>query len=101
MKYAIIRIKNQQYKVSEKEEVLIDKQEGKKIEPEVLFVSDDKKAKVGKPKVAGAKVKIKVLDQEVKGEKLYIRKFRAKSRYRRKTGFRPVQTRILVEKITA
>lgn len=100
MKYAIIRIKGNQYKASVGEQILIDKIGNDKLEPEVLLLVDDKKVRVGKPIVTGVKIKIKVLAEEEKGKKLYIRKYKAKSRYRRKYGFRPRYTRLLVEKIS-
>ena len=99
MKYAVIKYQGKQYKVSEGEEILVNKlSEG--AEPEVLLVVDEGKVKVGKPVLKEAKIKIKVLAEEEKGEKLHIYKFKAKSRYRRKTGFRPVYSRILIEKIS-
>ena len=101
MKYAVIRIKGQQYKVSEGDEILVGKLVDKKPKVEVLLLADNGKVKVGKPTVKGAKVKIKVLKEEEKGEKLYVQKFKAKSRYRRKMGFRPLYTRLLIEKISS
>lgn len=99
MKYAVVRIKGHQYKVREGEELLVDKIEEKKAEPEVLLVVDEDKVLVGKPVVKEAKVDLKVLGDE-KGEKIVIRKFKAKSRYRRKTGFRASLTRLQVSKIS-
>jgi len=99
MKYAVIKYQGHQYKVAEGQEILIDKLLDKS-EPEVLLVADDGKIKVGKPTLKEAKVKIKILAEEEKGEKLDIFKFKAKSRYRRKTGFRPRYSRILIEKIS-
>lgn len=101
MKYAVIRIKGQQYKVSEGDEILVGKLADKKLKAEVLLLADNGKVKVGKPTVKGAKVKIKIVKQEEKGEKLYVQKFKAKSRYRRKMGFRPLYTRLLIEKISS
>ena len=101
MKYAVIRIKGQQYKVSEGDEILVGKLADKKPKAEVLLLADNGKVKVGKPTVKGAKVKIKIVKEEEKGEKLYIQKFKAKSRYRRKMGFRPLYTRLLIEKISS
>jgi len=100
MKYAVIRIKGQQYKVSEGDEILVGKLVDKKPKAEVLLLADNGKVKVGKPTVKGAKVKIKIVKQEEKGEKLYVQKFKAKSRYRRKMGFRPLYTRLLIERIS-
>ncbi|MGB6839179.1 MAG: 50S ribosomal protein L21 [Microgenomates group bacterium] len=100
MKYAIIKIKGQQYKVSEGDEILVGKLGNDKPEAQVLLVVDDKKVKIGKPEVKDAKVKIKILEKEEKGKKLYVQTFKAKSRYRRKIGFRPVYSRLLIEKIS-
>lgn len=99
MKYAVIKYQGHQYKVSEGEELLVSKL-SEDSKPEVLLVADEGKVKVGKPVLKEAKVKIKVLAEEEKGEKLHIYKFKAKSRYRRKTGFRPLYSKILIEKIS-
>ena len=100
MKYAVIRIKGNQYKVTEGQELLVDRLKDTKIKPEVLLLVNNGKISIGKPTVKDAKVKIKVIKEEEKGKKLYIQKFRAKSRYRRKMGFRPLHTRLLIEKIS-
>ena len=100
MKYAVIRIKGNQYKVTEGQELLVDRLKDTKIKPEVLLLVNNGKISIGKPTVKDAKVKIKVIEEEEKGKKIHIQKFRAKSRYRRKMGFRPLHTRLLVEKIS-
>ena len=99
-KYAVIRIKGNQFKVSEEDELLVDKLGKDAPKIEVLLLVDGDNVKVGKPKVSEAKVKLKVLVQEEKGKKLYIQKYKAKSRYRKKMGFRPRYTRLLIEKIS-
>lgn len=98
-KYAVIRLQGKQYKVSEKDEILVGKMSDLKAEPEVLLVSDGEKVKVGKPTLKDVKVKLKVLTEMEKGEKIEVYKFKAKSRYRKHIGFRPQYTRLLVEKI--
>jgi large subunit ribosomal protein L21 len=99
-KYAIIQIKGNQHKVAEGEEILVDKLTDTKVKPEVLLLVNRGKVSIGKPFVKKAIVKLKILKPEEKGKKLYINKFRAKSRYRRKYGFRHHYTRLLVEKIS-
>lgn len=101
MKYAVVRIKGNQYKVAEGEEILVSKMSGKETEPEVLLMVNEDKVEVGNPIVKNAAVKIKVIEEEVKGEKLYVQKYKAKSRYRRKSGIRPKYTRIVIEKISS
>jgi large subunit ribosomal protein L21 len=100
MKYAVIRIRGKQYKVAEGEEFFADFLGGEEPKLEVLLVVNDDKIKVGTPKVRGAKVSLKVLEPEVKGNKLYVQKYRSKSRYRRKIGFRPRFSKLLVKSIS-
>lgn len=99
MKYAVIRIKGHQYKVEEGQELLVDKINSEKPEFDVLLVVNNSAVKVGKPVVKGSSVKLKVLEKEVAGDKLYVQKFKAKSRYRKKIGFKPVYSKLLVEKV--
>lgn len=111
MKYAVIRIGGKQYKVSEGQEILVDKLvDPKKINCEVLLLVDGEKqtpntknfgvgVKIGKPVIKDAKVSVKVIKEMEKGEKIEVYKFKAKSRYKRHTGFRPQYTRLLVQKI--
>ena len=98
MKYAIVRFGGKQYKAEEGKEILVDRLADAKTEPEVLLMVDGDKVSVGTPLVKGAAVKIKVIE-EVKGEKIDIMKYKSKSRYRKHTGFRPVYTKLLVEKL--
>jgi large subunit ribosomal protein L21 len=99
MKYIIFRLKGNQYKAQEGDEVLIDKLGSDKPKAEVLLLVDNGKVKVGKPILKNVEVKFKVLSEEEKGKKLTVLKYKAKSRYRKKIGFRPVYTRLLVQKI--
>ena len=98
-KYAVIRLQGKQYKVSEGEEILVGKMSDKKAEAEVLMVVDDDKVEVGKPVVKEAKVTLKVVKDLEMGEKVEVYHFKAKSRYKKHTGFRPQYTRVLIEKI--
>lgn len=98
-KYAVIRLQGKQYKVSEKDEILVDKMNDLKAKPEVLLFSDGEKVKVGKPTLKDVEVKLKVLAEMEKGEKVDVYKFKAKSRYRKHIGFRPQYTKLLVVSI--
>lgn len=99
MKYAVIRVNGKQYKAYEGQEVLVDKMLDLKVEPEVLLLVNEDKVEVGTPVVKDANVKTKVLEAEVKGDKVHVLKYKSKSRYRKHTGFRAVYTKLLVEKI--
>ena len=95
--FAVVKIGGKQFKVAQKDIILVSKVDGKEGDTlefsEVLLVSDDKKVSVGKPFVEGAKVTAKVLGQE-QGKKVTIRRFKAKVRYRRHAGFRAQLTRL-------
>lgn len=97
MNYAVVRAAGKQYKVSPGNVLEIDKIEGEKGEnvifEEVLLAGDADKVVLGKPYIKGAVVKAKIVDQ-IKGEKVRVAKFKAKSKYRRVTGFRSQLTKI-------
>jgi large subunit ribosomal protein L21 len=104
--YAIIKTGGKQYKVKEGDTLEVEKldgEEGKDVEfTDVLLIYSDKdKVDIGTPKVSGAKVVAKVLNPDVKGEKITIVKYKAKKRYRRKTGHRQKYTKVKIEKIVA
>lgn len=119
MKYAIIEESGGQRKVVEGDEILVDLMSetagegkaqtkmsvdaGKTITYDrVLLVGDDEAdAKVGTPYVEGASVAGEVVEPVVKGEKLYIYKFKAKKGYRRKTGHRQRYTKVKITAINA
>lgn len=102
MKYAVFKTGGKQYRVSEGEEIFVEKIPGKKgdsaVFDQVLLLVDDKTVDIGLPLIKGAKVKAKILEQ-AKGEKIRVAKFRAKSRYRRVKGHRQRLTKVKIEKI--
>jgi large subunit ribosomal protein L21 len=98
---AVIRVGGKQYIVAEKQTLLVDKlEDAKELNLEPLMVFDDKTAKVGTPIVKGASVTVKIVEPEVKGEKLRIAKFQAKKRVKKITGHRQKHTKIEITKIT-
>ncbi|TSC90459.1 MAG: large subunit ribosomal protein L21 [Microgenomates group bacterium Gr01-1014_5] len=100
MKYAVVDIAGKQYKIEEGQELIVDRLEadGKTVFDKVLLVVDGDKAEVGSPEVSGAKVEAEVLEN-LKGEKIRVLKYKAKSRYRKVRGFRASQTKIKITKI--
>ena len=64
-----------------------------------MYVEGDK-VEVGTPVLTKVKVKVKVITEVEKGEKIDIFKYKAKSRERRHVGFRAQHTRLLIEKIS-
>lgn len=102
MKYAVIKTGGKQYRVAEGDQLAVEKIEVKKGKPvefkEVLLVASDKSAKIGRPLVRGARVKAELLDQ-VKGKKIRVATYKAKSRYRRVKGHRQSLSRIKITQI--
>lgn len=93
---AVVRVGGKQYIVAEKETLLVDRlPDGtKELTLEPLMVFDGKDAKVGAPLVAGAKIKATVLEDEVKGDKLQIIRYKSKKRVHKVTGHRQKYSRI-------
>jgi large subunit ribosomal protein L21 len=92
--YAIISLGGKQYVVKEGEHLLVDRldrEEGKTFQPDVLFLGGDGAGRLA-PKVS---VTAKVVGHE-RGPKIRIGKYKAKSGYKRHTGFRSSLTRIEV-----
>ena len=102
MKYAVVKIQGAQYKVSEGDEIEVNKlsqDEGKEVKfDEVLLAGKDGKVEIGRPIVKEASVSAKIIKQFL-GEKLHVFKFKAKTGYRRKMGFRPQKNLLKIEKI--
>ena len=90
MKKAVIKVGGKQYLVAEKETVNVDLVgDGKKeLELEALMVIDGEKVAVGAPVVKGAKVVAKVVEPEVKGEKLRVIRYKSKKRVHKEIGHR-------------
>ena len=99
---AVVRIGGKQYIVAEKETLLVDRlPEGTKaLTPDVLMVLDGDKSTVGTPLVKGASVTAKVVDEEVKGDKIRVIRYKSKKRVHKENGHRQKYSRIEVGKIT-
>jgi large subunit ribosomal protein L21 len=100
--FAIIQYCGKQFIVSPGERITVPHLDGAvgdvlKIS-EVLLVSDDKKTSIGTPLVKGSSVEAKIVSQQ-KGEKITVRRFKSKVRYRKTRGFRAQTTDIEITKI--
>ena len=100
---AVIELGGKQFIVKEGDKVESEKlavKEGDTITvKEVLLVNDGVETKVGTPYIEGASVSLKY-DREALGEKVEIRKYKAKSRYRRTTGHRQTKSHLTVTGIS-
>jgi len=100
--YAIIETGGKQYKVTSGQVIDVDRldmAEGNTVELDrVLLIADDDKVTVGTPTVEGAKV-IATLQEESRGKKVIVFRYKNKVRYRKKTGHRQSYTRLTIDKI--
>ena len=101
--YAVIKSGGKQHKVSEGEEILLEKlslDEGEVIEfSEVLAVNKDGNLNVGKPLLEGAVVKAKVINH-LKTKKIRVIKMKRRKDYRKKQGHRQNLTKVKIESIS-
>jgi large subunit ribosomal protein L21 len=98
--YAIISLGGKQYRVREGERLLVDRvatQEGKTFHPEVLLLGGDGVFELAPQ---GTPVTVKVVGSAL-GEKVRIGKYKPKTGYRRKTGFRAKLSQIEIQTIGA
>lgn len=86
--FVVIVTGGKQYKVSEGQELSVERILDKKEKDKIEF----------KDLLSGKKVIASVLGEE-KGKKVTIFKFKPRKRYRRKTGHRQIYTKIKIESI--
>lgn len=102
--YAIIETGGKQFKVQEgdvlKVELLHAEVGETVVIDKVLMVNKDGQLSVGAPYVDGAKVNLKV-EENGKGKKIIVLKYKSKKNYRKKQGHRQPFTKVTVAKIEA
>lgn len=101
--YAIIETGGKQVKVTEGQEIFVEKLDAEADESvtfdNVLFVGGDA-VKVGSPYVEGANVTAKVSKQD-RQKKVTVYKYKRRKDYHRKQGHRQPYTKLVVDKINA
>lgn len=98
---AVVKIGGKQFIVAEKETLLVDLlQEGtKELTLDALLVIDGDKTEVGTPTVKGVKVSAKVVEAEVKGDKLRAIRYKSKKRVHKEMGHRQKYSKIEIVSI--
>ncbi len=96
--YAIVEIAGQQFKVEEGRKIYVhrlEEKEGETIEfDKVLLVEDDGKIIIGEPFIRDFVVEGKVLNDQVRGDKVIVFKKKRRKGYRVKNGHRQDFTQI-------
>jgi len=102
MSYAIFETGGKQYRVTEGDEIYIEKQdaeEGAKIKfDKVLAVLTDTDSKIGSPFIKGASVTAKII-KSGKAKKIIVYKMKRRKGYHRKQGHRQPYTKVVIDKI--
>jgi large subunit ribosomal protein L21 len=98
---AVVKVGGKQYVVTENETLLVDRlPDGtKELTLAAQLVIDGDKTTVGTPLVSGVAVKAKVVEDEVKGDKLRVIRYKAKKRVHKEMGHRQKYSRIQVASI--
>lgn len=101
MTKAVVKIGGKQYIVAEKETLLVDRlQDGtKELTLDALLTFDGKTTNVGTPHVKGVKVGAKVIESEVKGDKIRVIRYKSKKRVHKENGHRQKYSRIEISSI--
>jgi large subunit ribosomal protein L21 len=102
--YAIVESGGRQYRAEEGHTFSVEKlpyEVGDQVElANVLLLANGDTVQVGRPTIAGASVKATVVEQ-YRGKKIFVFKYRAKLRYRRRRGHRQDYTRLRIDEIIA
>ena len=100
--FAVIKTGGKQYKVAEKDVLVIEKLEGDAgdsiVFSDVLMVGTDDKMEIGAPLVDGASVVASVVRQ-TRGKKIVVFKKKRRKNYRRKAGHKQDLTLIEITEI--
>jgi len=92
--YAVVKVKDKQYIVSKGDEIVVPGTAEEKEEIRVLLIVQGQDVLIGKPYLEKKSPKFKVVAKNVKGKKIEVFKYKSKSRYRKKMGFRSVSTKL-------
>lgn len=98
--FAVIRVGGNQYRVSPGDNITVSHLQGQigdMVQCEALLVAEGENVKLAADAKA-VPVSAKIVEQG-QGEKIHVRRFRAKSRFRKHVGFRAQLTKITIETI--
>ena len=100
---AIIQIQGKQFNVQKGDSILIPKlnQNLDSSFPikNVLYFKNENQTLIGKPFLNNIQVDAKVLEPQLKSQKIIVFKYKKRKNYRRKYGHRTIFTKLLIENI--
>ena len=95
--FAVVKSGGKQYRVSEGQELVVDRLEGEvgdSVELPVGFVADDESLNLGE-----RTARVEILEH-LRGDKIHVYKYKPKKDYRKKTGHRQALTRVRVLEVS-
>jgi len=102
MDYIIFEFQGRQFQAKLGQEIIVDRLRQKVgeeiIVDKILAAMNGENVLIGTPYLEDVTVTLKVLEH-LKGKKIRVAKYKAKSRYRKVKGFRAKLTRLLIEDI--
>ena len=102
--YAVVRTGGKQYRVSEGDDIRIEKIPGTVGEEvtfeDVLMIGGTDEVQIGKPVLSGATVAGRILEQD-RHRKVIVFKFKRRKGYQKKQGHRQAFTRVQITGIQA
>ncbi len=99
--FAVIETGGKQYKVSEGDEIFVEKlgaEDGAVITFDKVLAVSGESLSVGAPYVSGAKVEATVV-KSGRGKKIYVFKYKAKKNEKKKIGHRQAYTKVRITSI--
>ncbi len=95
--YAVVRTGGKQYRVSKGDKLKIEKIPGQAGEDvsfdDILMIGGGEDVKVGTPRIDGATVSARILEQD-RSKKIIVFKFKRRKGYKRTHGHRQFYTRV-------
>ncbi len=95
--FAVVKSGGKQYRVSEGQELVVDRLRGEvgdSIELPVGFVAEEESVDLGR-----RTAKVQILEH-LRGDKIHVYKYKPKKDYRKKTGHRQALTRVRVLEVS-
>jgi large subunit ribosomal protein L21 len=95
--FAVVKCGGKQYRVSEGQELVVDRlvgEVGDSVELPVGFVADEASVDLGE-----RTAKVEILEH-LRGDKIHVYKYKPKKDYRKKTGHRQALTRVRVLEVS-
>lgn len=102
--YAVVLTGGKQYIAEEGKDVVVDYLPGElkqklSFDKVLMYVKDEEVVALGKPYIEKAHVDAEIIEQG-RAEKIRVARFKAKSRYRKVTGFRQLLTKVRIMQIS-